>query len=132
CRVGGPALRAVGSGVGPVVVRGRRDAGRGRRAWGRAWRVACVEPGGVPQQRDADAAESSSQDDPGLAGREAAVLELPGVSDRAPTAAVALRPARVAGADAGWVGVVAVEARAVTTATPACEPGRCRAAAHKN
>src|SRR5437667_8239399 len=76
--------------------------------------------------------ESASQDDAGLAGLEAAVLELAGVSHRAPAAEVALRPARVAGADAGLVGVVAMDARAVTTATPGSEPGRCRAAATKS
>src|SRR5579871_956950 len=118
--------------AGPVVVRRRRDAGRYRSAGCLAWRVACVEPGGVHQQRGADAAESSSQDAAGVAGLEAAVLELPGVSDRPPPAEVALRPARDAVAHPGLVGVVAVDAGAVTAATPASEPGRCRAAATKS
>src|SRR5437764_1330019 len=74
-----------------------------------AWRVACVESRGVPQQRGTDAAESSPEDDAGVAGLEAAVLELPGVSDRAPATEVALRPARITAADARLVAVVALD-----------------------
>ena len=75
---------------------------------------------------------SSPQDDPGSAGFETAGLERSRVSDWAAAEEVALRAARTTTADAGLVGVVTVDAGAVTTAAPDGKQHRCRAAAVKS
>lgn len=84
------------------------------------------------QQRGADAAESSSQDDTRFAGLEAAVLELSGASHGARTRQVALRITRDAVTDTGLVGLAAVDSGATTTVPLGCEHDRCRATAGKS
>src|SRR5271170_1767572 len=64
--------------------------GVGAGAGGAAWGVACLELGGVHQQRGADATRPSPEDDPRAAGPEATLLELQEVSDRAPPEEIAL------------------------------------------
>src|SRR3954469_8179133 len=71
--------------MGPVAhvgEAGQRCAARG---------LAGEQPGGVRQQRGADAAVPAPQDDAGAAGPEAAVLEPAAVPDRPPQGSDALR-----------------------------------------
>src|SRR5262249_39130987 len=60
---------------------------------GASRRLACEQPGGVRQQCGADAASTASEDDPGIAGPEAPVLEPAPLPDRPPQGSDALRPA---------------------------------------
>ena len=106
-RITSPALATVGNdarvgrdpglGVGPHGPVGE-DATRLARSStagspGAARGVACEQPGGMRQQRGADAASAAPQDDAGSAGPEAAVLEPSSLPHRPPQGSDAVRPA---------------------------------------
>src|SRR5512135_2737120 len=108
---GGPAAAALA--VGRVDARGRGGAGPGPRPGGAVGEdiprvagsggggepgltrgVAGEQPGRVHQQRGADAAVPAPEDEPGVAGPEAAVLEPAAVPNRPPQGSDAVRPSR--------------------------------------
>src|SRR5205823_14991181 len=68
-----------------------RRGGAGPR--GASRRLACEQPGGMRQQRGSDAASATPEDDAGVTGPEAAVLEPSSVPDRPPQGSDAVRPA---------------------------------------
>ena len=114
---GGPAWRAVGRGAGAVAGRAGGCGGAGAGARGAGWGVACEQPGGGDQQRAADAAGTSPEDDAGAAGPEAAVLELPSLPYGQAAAAEPVRVAGCAVAVGAVVGVTEVVAGATATRT---------------
>src|SRR5206468_7581120 len=106
-RVASPALATLGHGAGlgshtgvavgpygPIGEDGPRLARPSPAGSpGAARGVACEQPGGMRQQRGADAAGAAPEDDAGVAGPEAAVLEPAAVPDRPPQGSGAVRPA---------------------------------------
>ena len=87
-----PALATVGgqpsAGVGPhgvfePGVSGLAEEGEAS-PYGARWGLACEQPGGIRQQRGEDAAGQAPEDDAGITGPEASVLEPASVPDRPP------------------------------------------------
>src|SRR5581483_468753 len=58
--------------------------GGAARPRGAPWCLACEQPGGMRQQRGADAASAAPEDDAGVTGPEAPVLESASLLDRPP------------------------------------------------
>src|SRR5258705_12602119 len=74
-------------------------------------------PGGVRQQRGADAAGATPEDDAGVTRPEAAVLEPSSVPDRPPQGSDAVRPAGVEGARLELLGVPQADAGGIAGKT---------------
>ena len=74
--------RAAGDDAGTDPIENGGDGGSGAGATSAAAGVAGEQLGGMPQQCGTDAAVAASADDAGSVGVEAAVLELPYLSDR--------------------------------------------------